>query len=113
MTNLLIPRFQLIADFIGNTQEIGYVFETDIPAYYEKFPANFKRLEWWEERKISELPEFILGDEKVLRAKWHFNNGVLFVSDLDNTSGFDYSFLPNKTSPATKEQYNNYINSKK
>ena len=36
--------YKLIADYIGNTQPIGYTFKSVIGEYYDKFPANFCRI---------------------------------------------------------------------
>lgn len=58
--DLLKPRFKLIADYPGNTQPIGNITIEDATAsYFRRFEANFKELQWWEERKEDELPKYL------------------------------------------------------
>lgn len=47
--------YKLIADYIGNTQPIGYVFKSNIGEYYDRFPANFARVseQDWKDYKSS------------------------------------------------------------
>jgi hypothetical protein len=47
--------YKLIADYIGNTQPIGYVFKSSIGEYYDRFPANFARVseQDWKDYKSS------------------------------------------------------------
>lgn len=58
--DLLKTRFELIADYPGNSQPIGNVTIEDITAsYFRKFPANFRELFWWEKRTIDEMPKYL------------------------------------------------------
>lgn len=121
--DLLTPRFKVIADYIGNNVEVGTIFTSDIGEYYEKFPANFKRLEWWEERKLEEMPEYVkqegLVDSKgrpvpkrILKIRTHFTsdennwrsgNVKCFTSDDSKTHL--YSEMYHDFLPATIEEY--------
>lgn len=43
-----------------NSYTAGHIVEHDrLSGAKSKFPANFERLRWWEDRKESELPSFI------------------------------------------------------
>ena len=58
--DLLKTRFELIADYPGNSQPIGNVTIEDATAFYfRKFPANFRELFWWEKRTIEEMPKYL------------------------------------------------------
>lgn len=57
---LLIPRYRVVADYPGNTELIGYIFSSENNhSYYDRYPAIFQRLNWWEFREESEMPEFV------------------------------------------------------
>lgn len=79
---LLKPRYKVIADYPGNIIPIGSIFWDDIESiniitptgsksiqssypyrHKDKFPHLFKKLEWWEDRKPEEMPEYV----KVIR----------------------------------------------
>ena len=51
------PRFELIADYPGNTQPIGNITIEDATAsYFRKFKSNFRELMWYEKRDEKDLP---------------------------------------------------------
>lgn len=70
---LLAPRWKVIQDFPFNTfYKVGGIIiddgvnvsrnENGIPVYdceWDNFPAIFKKLEWWEERTVEEMPEYV------------------------------------------------------
>lgn len=82
----------------------------------EKYPANFKRLEWWEEKKPEEMPEYVkynewnlylLKDVNISTVKpelcivWDEHEGVIFEHNLTALT------------PVSKEEYESFINSQK
>lgn len=118
---LLIPRYEVIADYPNNTfGKIGDIitpqsFESEDDFYdweLDKYPHLFRSLHWAEKREIEELPEYV----KVI------NGSVRKVISYDfkeNTIIIDKgarltltSFLSNKF-PATLEEYLTFQNSKK
>lgn len=135
---LLKPRYKVIADYPDNKLTIGDILmqyvENDTvwrhrwsdghwaditvhnPSYY---PHLFKKLEWWEERKPEEMPEYVKAKDssgEVSKVIEHFskpyaskpNHPVCKVEYLINGAReFYYELLP-----ATKEEYDNYINRK-
>jgi hypothetical protein len=60
--NLLTPRFKIIADFPGNTFDINDLI-TDLNAIQitelEEYPHLFKKLLWFEDRQLNEMPKFL------------------------------------------------------
>ena len=83
---LLKPRFELIADYPGNSQPIGNVTIEDATAsYFRKFHANFRELFWWEKRTVEQMPKYLkvqnngkIGEVKEYRW-WGENCQVEFV----------------------------------
>ncbi len=78
MTNeeLLKPRWKVIADFPGNSTfrikdvEVGiphwcgdgtfYISPHPFDAFCpDNYPAIFKKLGWWEERKVEDIPDYL------------------------------------------------------
>lgn len=58
---LMKPRFELIADYPGNSQPVGTVtVEISNASYFRKFPNNFRELQWWEHRKAEEMPKKVM-----------------------------------------------------
>jgi len=68
---LLTPRFEVIADFPNSNLEInsiltfdGIVYGMNEPQKFirnpEKYLHLFKKLEWWEKRKIEDMPKKIM-----------------------------------------------------
>jgi hypothetical protein len=62
--DLLKPRYKVIADYPGNDTPVGTIHDNEFTVrFHEKtlnsYPHLFKKLEWWEERKESEMPEYV------------------------------------------------------
>ncbi len=116
---LLVPRWKVIADFPGNTFYIGEIFdlpsefthqqiiikgnneEIDLDVDLHKYPLIFRKLEWWEDRKLEDMPKYI---------KFR-NSNILFETDTYTGHG---EAIMNKTNvhhnlyyylPATEEEY--------
>ena len=117
--DLLTPRYKVIADYPGCPFKVGAVLEkvkTVSGKWFvrgmfhdpEDFPANFKKLEWWEERKGNEAPKYIK------------SNNIVYKVDRWSKSFQDTHWLGcfvNKTkyipceelTPATSDDYNAYL----
>lgn len=82
-------------------------------AFFENYPHLFKRLEWWEEREISALPQYIKESNTGKIGKvfeWHCIGGTTFFvlkpyTDLQKAKWFNPDFF----TPATHKQYLDYI----
>lgn len=87
-------------------------------AYFENYPHLFKRLEWWEEMDEKDMPEYVgykfLEDskEKILKVPNHFadSNGV-YNKRIFCIERVPYSY--SKCRIATKEEYEQYLQSQK
>lgn len=116
---LLVPRWKCIADYPGNTFYIGEIFdlpsefthqqiiikgnneEIDLDVDLHKYPLIFRKLEWWEDRKLEDMPKYI---------KFRNSNEIF---ETDTYTGHGEAIM-NKTNihhnlfyylPATEEEY--------
>jgi hypothetical protein len=128
--DLMQPRYKVIADYPGNTiYEVGHiiisrqglVYCDPNGAKFSDYPHLFKRLKWWEERKIEDLPEYAkvkYGDDDTdeiyalvhidgdKRYWFYYTDGELFGYKIKSGGGQIITSLL----PATLEEYNSYIN---
>lgn len=65
----------------------------------DHYPHLFKRLEWWEDRKPEEMPEYV---------KWKYMDQVFKITELTKNG----NHLLSTVLPATSQQYLEYINKK-
>jgi hypothetical protein len=151
---LLQPRYKVIADYPFNPYNIGDLVEmtatrvkltvtsewsdfnnsmVSVENYVpfsrlNEFPALFKKLEWWEDRKVEDMPGYLKrfesysctsygenGEDKepeIHKVKKHFSMGLtdwrqghtdFFVSDW-HENNYCYSSFE----PATEQGYNEY-----
>ncbi len=126
MKNLLNTRFEVIADFPKSIYKIGEIIDTGYDKMFcdensEKFsdfPHLFRKLNWWEKRKASEMPEYLKHNANlenpnwtyVKIVKWDMNNLIGFV-DIEKRQVCDLTAWSPKYSylPATKEEYENSL----
>lgn len=110
---LLEPRYKVIADYPECPFEEGDILVN--PTYEPQYPHLFQKLEWWEDRKPEEMPQYVKiqdDDDNFLPVQWgcvmkveKWSNGFCYVEDgqcLDNT---DFAYKP-----ATEAEYQSYLN---
>lgn len=64
---LMKPRYKTIADFPSNILPIGHITTLNGTAtavtssvyFFEKYRHLFQKLEWWEERKVEDMPVYV------------------------------------------------------
>jgi len=57
---LLTPRRKVAIKYPDSPYEVGDILICNNGTkYYDEFPEIFKELCWWEERKESEMPEYV------------------------------------------------------
>lgn len=116
---LLLPRYKVIADYPGSIFKIGEIIEQDYMEenrpvfdmeFFLKYPNIFKKLEWWEDRKIDDLPEYVKfirldnGQLKVVKVtEWIKKDNDIIFSD-----GINFYSANNGDTPATREEYEQY-----
>lgn len=79
-------------------------------AYFDSYPHLFKRLEWWQERDEKDMPEYLKYKSKIIKIdKWFYMaNDLRFHSETTFITSGPYGSLP-----ATREEYEQYLQSKK
>lgn len=112
-------RFKVIADWPGCTYVIGDILTPIITQIgnLNKYPHLFRRLYWYEERNLEELPKYIkMRDTVYLVKEWkksmfkddyHASNRNEEGSDILNISWY---FAKKESLPATKEEFINQTN---
>lgn len=122
---LMQPRYKVIADFPHSSMWVGMIFipEKKEIKFYDKYPHLFKRLEWWEDRKIEDMPAYLKFDDERLSITSYGNDVEPEIHKVKNhwykiCSSFmsewrnvDYSYRA--FMPATEQEYNTYIQSQK
>lgn len=113
MNDLLAPRYKVIAPWpsLGDDVEVGFIYEkcTEYMCkHMDRYPHLFRKLEWWEERKPEEMPEYveIISNSKRLHVdgkeyKYEFINGSLFRIAHKNGGGL----IVGNFIPATEQEY--------
>jgi hypothetical protein len=119
MTDLMQPRYKVIADYPGCNSEVGHVFISDIGEYFDKFKANFRKLKWYEHRGLNEMPKYVkvtkigshtypIGTIREVTAWERSCNNESWLCDL-----FPEYVRVSHLEPATEEEYNQYTQTKK
>lgn len=111
--DLMSPRYKVIAEWPGTAYNVGDIIHIKympLPRsgleMVKKYPHLFKKLEWWEERKPEEMPEYIKFTEDYIG----FKRGQVYATcenwtdDIDDSC--DIYFMKDKLS---KEEYGNHI----
>lgn len=105
--DLMERRFKVIADYPQSDYKIGEILDRDwswdgndedgFKHSISQYPHLFKELAWYEEREDSDMPEYVKDtlSETVYKMNYFLNNHVVFLQE----------YLP-----ATKEQYEQYLN---
>lgn len=131
---LLQPRIKVIADMPfkpsqhmynagdiltdnGKTAVLDQNGDPVFPCEWEKYPHIFRPLEWWEDRKIEDMPQYIKEVDSLYKigevikvAEWEYCDDDMiwsFRDEKDNCFIWVRGFVP-----ATEAEYNAYINSK-
>jgi hypothetical protein len=137
---ILKPRYKVIADYPSQAFEMGniiigtsaYLVKGEgfcNSGYMQEYPHLFKKLEWWEERKIEDLPEYvkvvnsgcsICGVFKPIAYGNYPDEGYNYGNEnepyalilvLDNTGTHDeeeISMHLDNCVPSTREEYEQY-----
>lgn len=127
--DLLKPRYKVIADFPMSICKVGEILEPqgkyfpvieggywNIEIY--KYPHLFKKLEWWEEREESDMPEYVkviaevpywrIRKDTIHPLRRIYNYKGNWVVDLKNKENTSFKWIKiSFVQPATKEEFEN------
>lgn len=125
---LMRPRYKVIAGYPSNQNKVGDIITIQrstrdqvelVCGWYDKFPHLFKKLEWWEEREIEEMPEYVkvvIDDKPGFVHKvegWVGNNAYgVPMYGFKNRVGYVSPRSVTDLLPATAAEYEQYINQK-
>lgn len=114
----MIPRYKVIADWPGSLSiEVGQIITGNVGEVgaemfrLDAFPHLFRKLNWWEERKVEDMPEYVKWDVDIYPT-W---KKIMKVDKWNSNGSFDHENVTISVIncfPATEQQYNDYINSK-
>lgn len=115
--NLINPRFRVKIKYPFSSFKVGDIVTTGKNSYLYRIMSEFREvfapIEWWEERKPEEMPEYVKGENEnysgVFKVtNWKLDDGLprVFVDKMP------YTFGISQIEAATKEEYENYIKSK-
>jgi hypothetical protein len=114
--DLLQLRYKVIADYPQNHRPVGSVIEIDENAYQDKgirfmcerHPHLFKKLEWWEERKGCELPQYVKTGGRVFEVdEYEDDKDHGLMVWFKNHNPVVGAAIHAQVFPATKEEYEN------
>lgn len=113
---LLKPRWKVIADFPDSDFKVGSIEDRNWCKYVNgedatdgiawnisDFPHLFKELEWWEERAIEDLPDYVKYQKKIYKAYWKCEASVRCEKHPSDGLGLDADW--GSCLPATEEEY--------
>lgn len=124
VAELMKPRYKVIADYPDSKYKVDEIIELTwndpLPnkyggyqSFYNKYPHLFKKLQWWEERKEDEMPEYVkykfMEDSKwkYFKVMKHFTNSAMepnkygFLVNRDDYNSYS------KSLPITQSEYLN------
>jgi hypothetical protein len=83
--------------------------EVATATYFRKFPANLRELQWWEERRVEDMPKYVRLDDKIYLVKTYglYAGGTFYCKGVNDWSPLKSYPLKN-TVPATLEEYTNF-----
>lgn len=116
--HLLKPRYKVINDYPGGIYKVGDLVEPhayygfDIFPYPHKYPHLFKSMDWWEDRGVEDMPQYIkpkISPEYVFKVS-RFNLGLVEYIGTDGKLKLDKASV---FFPATEQEYQTFINKEK
>jgi len=134
--DLLKPRYKVIADYPFSYYDVDSILLFDFyhtpngVVHFNEYPHLFKKLEWYEERKVEDMPDYLKFEERlsitsygddvepeIHKVKKHWDTSMTndwrnkdircFISEWHNTTYYYGAFIP-----ATEQEYLSFINQK-
>lgn len=112
-SDLLKPRWLVCASYPGSNLPVDHIIERNFSMgllqreNLDKYPNIFTELRWWQRRETKDMPEYVKSTLWVAKVKEWINNNESFIDINYNEESETRAYIP-----ATKEEYDIYINSK-
>lgn len=105
VADLMKPRYKVIADWPGSPLVVGQILIPEGDKLdkdgFAKHPHLFQPLQWWEDRKPEEMPEYLKDVRDGQMYKWG-NQSKITPSDLLTDKGWVSLY---NCAPATEAEY--------
>lgn len=127
IAKLMQPRFKVIADYPESPFEINSIFTADdyklteessfVDIEFREYPHLFRELQWWEDRKEDEMPEYV----KVIDVSYLPQSNTVFkiirweIDEIGQMKGYysnDKAALAQYLLVATSSEYTTYNKTK-
>jgi hypothetical protein len=101
-SELLTPRYEVIADYPSSIYKIGdehNAITINMIAFFEKYPNIFKKMNWWEKRTAQQMPKRVMsilddkGDTFDIE-EWDMENLIGWVDKKERTCCSLLTFKP-------------------
>lgn len=82
---------------------------------YKNYPHLFEEIPWWEDREVSEMPEYVKNSHGVIKIDKHFK--MLSLTGKEEYEQWSHFIYGDNSSnytfyqPATKSEYDSYLKS--
>ena len=109
---LLKPRYLVISDYPNSEFEVGKVYEFNSAIaknVFGRYPAIFRKLEWWEMRDEKDMPEYV----KPIKAEQYIFKVSKYLHSITQLVGVNGKIKTEHTKvflPAAEQEYQQYIN---
>jgi len=122
---LLKPRYKAIASYPDSQFPLNKIIEMEIVSnasmyhfgnnrweyecWFMDYPHLFRKLDWWEERKLEDMPEYVKRPPEMK----FLSNTVFKIDSWDETASIGWcsdhciNVRVDQCIPATKEEYDN------
>lgn len=115
---LMTPRYKAIADYPRGAHQKGDVFicidwlHEDLE-FYDQYPHLFRKLEWWEERAVDDMPEYIknISSGRIEKVIDKTNDDPEVITVIGHDGSKKYRSLRHVL-PSTEGEFINNLNSK-
>jgi len=133
--DLMLPRYEVIADYPDSTRQVGQIITIDANktkewieshcAFFEKYPHLFKKLAWYEHRDVEDLPKYLnnaihevgTGEKEIFKVVKYGHPFYVQDCAIPHWSFYAYpEWNPDEGfpmiyfEPATEQEYNAYNN---
>lgn len=117
---LLKPRYKTLCRYPDSPLRIGQIINGETfnvtggtKFHCADYPSIFQKLEWWNDREVNELPEYLKIEDMVIKVDVYLKD-VGFNFYYGESAGYGKrSFEETNPIPATESEYLTYINNQK
>ena len=116
---LMMPRYKVIADYPFSPFMIGAIIHhngeaiSDLAKNIHLYPYLFKKLEWWEERQVNDMPKYVKMNCYIKPCTDNHENielkkGQIFIPEKWGLNSFEighWVFSVKLIEPSTEEEY--------